>query len=173
MGDQCNVIQPFCKKFIYNEELGKWFEIEYICSFRVYGKPIPKGSHRAFVRGNRAIITDSQEGLALWQSQIRVEAEKAKKDFPNVDWQNSAICLGLTFYFEHPKIHFTSTGKQSKHFELIHTKKPDFDKLARAVNDALTGTLFADDSQSSIITGFKFYGQPGVNIQVYILTELR
>lgn len=169
-----DIIHPNNSKLIYDDVLDKYFQLSFVCSFRVYGKPIPKGSHKAFIRNGRAYITDIQKHLLQWQKAIRAEALKVKNSYTNVDWNNNAICLGLTFRFEHPKNHFTTKGKPSKNFALIHTKKPDFDKLARAVNDSLTGVLFKDDCRSFILPGLKFYGQQqGVWIQIYILSELK
>lgn len=48
--------------------------------------------------------------------------------------------------------------------------KPDADKLARAVWDALKGIIYADDSQVVRLTLAKDYGDaPGVIIQVWEL----
>ena len=43
-------------------------------------------------------------------------------------------------------------------------RRPDLDKLQRAVLDALTGVLFSDDGQVVQLAAVKQYGQPGVHI---------
>jgi crossover junction endodeoxyribonuclease RusA len=49
-----------------------------------------------------------------------------------------------------------------------HTRKPDLDKLQRAILDSLTGIVFTDDSQVTRVTGSKRTAaigeQPGVFI---------
>ncbi len=167
-----DTIHPFADKYIYNSIHDNYIKLVYICHFWVNGKPIPKGSHKAFVCGKRAIITDSQEGLALWQSKIRIEAQKAKSEFPELDWENNCIFLWIDYVFPHPKYHFTSTGKKSKRYTNICINKPDEDKLRRAVCDALTGTLYKDDCQTMSFTGLKLYGNPGIRIQVYFAKEI-
>ena len=61
------------------------------------------------------------------------------------------------------------------HFELARPKsarrllpstKPDLDKLARAVLDALTGVVFKDDAQVVDLRVTKRYGTPGVHVIV-------
>lgn len=164
-----DVLHPAACKLIYNDELKKYFKLELVCSFRVYGKPIPKGNHRAFISGNRAIITDSQGGtLSDWQDAIRVQAKKAYTVF---GW-TGAVALGMDFYFKHPAYHFTSKGQQSKSYTDVCTKAPDSDKLARSVFDALTGTVYSDDCFTMAERVYKYYGQEGVYVDIYHLHEV-
>ena len=56
-----------------------------------------------------------------------------------------------------------------QHRRIHSTTKPDIDKLVRAINDALTGILFHDDSQVVGITCIKDYDderRPGAYICV-------
>lgn len=148
------------------------FELLPIVTFRVYGKPIPKGSHKAFVCKNRAFVTDSQGGnLAHWQDLIRQAAINAK------DWTDifhcyvGGIAVGMDFFFKHPQNHFTAGGKRSKNYRDIYLKAPDADKLARAVFDALTGTVYDDDNRAFIEHAAKWYGQEGVIVTIYFVKE--
>ncbi|MBR0237342.1 MAG: RusA family crossover junction endodeoxyribonuclease [Thermoguttaceae bacterium] len=171
----CNLtdfIFPNNDKLIYNNVLHKFFRIKHVCSFFVNGKPIQKGNHRGFKRGNKIIVTDSAgSSLAEWQDAIRVQAQKIVSKFPNYDWQNSVVYLGIDFYRKHPGYHFTPSGKKSKRYTDIDNKPPDTDKLVRSVFDALSGTMYADDGQANLEHAGKFFGQPGVNIHVYFLQE--
>jgi crossover junction endodeoxyribonuclease RusA len=51
------------------------------------------------------------------------------------------------------------------------TKKPDIDKLIRAVLDALKGVAWCDDSQVVSVYASKRYGQPGCKVEIFEVTE--
>ena len=71
-------------------------------------------------------------------------------------------------YFPRPRAHY-GTGRNANRLKdsapLWHDKRPDVDKLARAVLDAITesGTL-RDDCQVVALSARKRYGPPGVAI---------
>jgi len=73
-----------------------------------------------------------------------------------------AIFLSVTFLMPRPK----SLPKK------VHqdVKRPDLDKLIRAVMDALTGIYYQDDSQVVLISATKNYvgknDTPGVDIRI-------
>jgi crossover junction endodeoxyribonuclease RusA len=50
-------------------------------------------------------------------------------------------------------------------------KRPDLDKLIRAVLDALTQVIFADDSQVVEIRATKDYVAPGVTVEIRRIME--
>ena len=66
--------------------------------------------------------------------------------------QEVPLRVDFTFYLDRPK----STHKS----RTWPTVKPDYDKLARAATDALTGVLYADDAQICQSTIQKKYGSP-------------
>ena len=72
-----------------------------------------------------------------------------------------AIGVECRFYFQRPK----STKKSI----MDKVTKPDIDKLARAILDALTGIVFEDDSQVTTLVCWKGFGDPRVVIQVDVL----
>ena len=78
----------------------------------------------------------------------------------------------MTFYFPRPKSHY-GTGKNvnvlKENAPTHHTKKPDAMKLARAVEDALTGIVWKDDSQVWNCMVQKEYtsGQEFVEIRIW------
>ena len=61
------------------------------------------------------------------------------------------LAVRATFYLAQPR--------SARRRALPHVK-PDLDKLLRAVGDALTGTVYADDSQVVSIAAAKLYGEP-------------
>ena len=74
-----------------------------------------------------------------------------------------AMAVELVFFIPRPKS--VSPQKRPR-----PTAKPDIDKIARAVLDALTGTLYNDDAQVVALYVEKWYaaesGTPGVEVQV-------
>lgn len=148
------------------------FELIPVVTFRVFGKPIPKGNHSAFVRGNRAIITDSYGGnLSHWQDLIRTAAVNAYDWTEIFKTYSGAVAVGMDFFFKHPQNHWTISGNRSKNYRDIYIKAPDADKLTRAVFDALTGTVYDDDNRAFIEHAAKWYGQEGVIVTIYLAKE--
>jgi crossover junction endodeoxyribonuclease RusA len=123
-------------------------------TFRVASVPVPKGSMRAFVRGARAILTSDNKGLKGWEAVVRAQAQahvRALEPGP----------MAITLAFALPR-----TKSLPKRTERPHLTKPDLDKLARSVLDALTGVAFNDDAQVTQLACKKRYAlageQPGV-----------
>ena len=87
--------------------------------------------------------------------------------------------LTLTFYRDRPKGHFkTKKGALTSEIKdsapIYPTTRPDLTKLVRAVEDALTGVIWKDDSQVIEQANFKRYAdagqKPGVLIQCEEIT---
>jgi crossover junction endodeoxyribonuclease RusA len=117
-------------------------------SFSVTGLPQPKGSAKAFLpKGwTRPVITSDNKGLKAWEQAVRYEAQRAAN---GLFFQDEPVALTVTFGLPRPK----SLSRRVK----AHTKRPDLDKLTRAVGDALTGVLWHDDSQVTHIEAIKVY----------------
>lgn len=125
--------------------------------FGVSGKPQPAGSKRAFpfVRPGRkpfskgwlgVRVSDDNPKAAAWKNAI---ARIAAKRFGQKPLTGP---LGVKFVFRlaRPKSHYRS-GKNGHLLRDSAPKypevKPDALKLARAVEDALTGVVWVDDAQ--------------------------
>jgi len=140
-------------------------------TFFVAGDPATQGSKRAFYIASigRAIVTEDCKRNKPWRSDVRNEAEKA---IEKSDWQLSEgpIRLNLTFRLKRPKYHYNSKGLIKPSAPTYHAKKPDTVKLARAVEDALKGVVWRDDSQicSESITKL-YHDQPGVLVEIWQL----
>ena len=107
-------------------------------AFEVLGTPVTQGSTRAFVRGTRAIVThDKREPLLNWRASIAQAAQLAANSAKAPP--GTPVSVSVLFRLQRPK----SAPKRVTEV----TTKPDVDKLARAALDALTGVLWADDSQ--------------------------
>ena len=125
-------------------------------SFTAYGTPQPQGSSKAFVRGNRAYITSANPKMKPYRHTLTQVAEEAREKitlltgplFP----RPGAVEATVLWILSKPK----STPKKITR----PTKKPDTDKLLRAVLDALTGVAYEDDSQVVKVLAEKQYGVP-------------
>jgi Holliday junction resolvase RusA-like endonuclease len=117
-------------------------------SFKVDGIPRPGGSKNAFKnpRTGGIIVTEAGKHTAQWRKKCAAEARLA--------WQgkllSEPLSLEVTFSFQRPRSHYGS-GKNSTLLKPSspqhHTSKPDTTKLLRALEDALTGIIWVDDSQ--------------------------
>lgn len=112
--------------------------------FTVEGIPRPQGSKRHVGNG---IMVESSKHVATWRTMIRDAARKAMAGRECV--REKAVSIQATFYFERPKAHYTSKGLRAN-APVIVTKKPDVDKLLRAVLDACSMIVYYDDSQVQI-----------------------
>lgn len=126
--------------------------------FFVPGRPAPQGSKNAFVRGGRAVVVEVSKGVKPWREAVQ-DAAVTHGCQP----LDGPVSVRLTFLMPRPKA-------MPKKANLTMTKKPDLDKLARAVLDALTGVCFDDDSQVTRLLVVKRRAgtseEPGVMIHV-------
>ena len=130
--------------------------------FFVPGVPQPKGSPSIMRhRGTGRPFVLENEPSRAWASHVNLEA--IRKVNQRGAWDPSGgFSVFLAFQFLRPR-----TSKRPH-----PTVKPDLDKLARNVLDALTGALWTDDAQVLQIVTVKFYrGMPGVWIRVANILE--
>ena len=132
----------------------------------VYGLPKPAGSKRVFLVGpkggaQRPVVTDDA-GAAGKDWRVAVQHAIAR-----VYRRGPMPCpLELTCYFTLPRPR-GHTGKRGLRASApaYPTTRPDVTKLLRAVEDAATGLLWADDAQIVTQAATKRYGaRPGVVI---------
>jgi crossover junction endodeoxyribonuclease RusA len=122
-------------------------------TFTVYGVPVPQGSSRAFIpKGwSRPIITAANSKTKPWRQEIAGTCKNVLGGSTPAG-SDRPVSVKIAFYFDRPK----STKKSVRY----KTTKPDLDKLARAVLDALTGIAFDDDSQVTNLALSKHFGSP-------------
>lgn len=137
-----------------------------VVAFDVYGVPAPKGSTKAFaVRTKagtvRAVVTEDNSHTRPWAALVKDAAQQAAGGAIAFT-RGVAVHLIVTFILPRP----ASLPKRVQH----HTKKPDLDKLTRALKDALTGVVWQDDSQVVNVTAHKRYAgldeMPGARVVV-------
>jgi Holliday junction resolvase RusA-like endonuclease len=115
-------------------------------------KPEPAGSKRAFAmpgKGGkyRAIVTDANAKSRPWKTHVSVMAQEAlPKEFQVLE---GGLFCAIRFKVPRPAGHFNGKGELNKagRDKMHPTSKPDVLKLARGVEDALTGIVWRDDAQ--------------------------
>jgi len=141
--------------------------------FFVPGIPKTAGSKRAFVnpKTGRAIVTEDCRRSKDWQA---VVAHEAAEEYSG-PLLHGPLWVRMHFWLPRPKAHY-HTGKRSGLLRDVapewHAKRPDALKMARAVEDALTGVLWVDDAQIADERLTKHYGErPGVVVRVQQLED--
>lgn len=135
--------------------------------FTVYGLPVPQGSKSAInVRGRPVVVENSRATLRPWRAAIAAEAA-AHLDGP----LEGPIGLRVVFTMQRPKAHYRTgvhAGELRDTAPTFHSTRPDADKLARAVLDALTGVAFRDDGQVAELAIVKRFGsKPGATFELW------
>jgi crossover junction endodeoxyribonuclease RusA len=132
-----------------------------LVAFSVIGMPQPQGSARAFMPRGALFprVTSDNPRLKEWRDLVAYTAQQhVAKD----GQLGGAVVLRVVFQLTRPK--------SLQRRVVTHTKKPDIDKLCRAVCDALSGVAYHDDSQVTQIYARKVYAPdgrpPGVHIEV-------
>lgn len=120
--------------------------------FTVFGKPAPAGSKR-HVGGGR--IVDASKRSTPWKAEIRQVAGRAME---GRELLRGALVVRFEFIVARPKGHFGKKGLRPS-APAYPTVKPDLLKLARAVEDALTGIVYHDDAQIAYEVLCKKYGE--------------
>lgn len=129
-------------------------------AFFVAGVPAPKGSTRAWVVAGRAVVTEANPLTRPWAALVQ---DAALGQGRPVLARAVPVCVHLSFVLPRP----ASLPKKVAH----HLKKPDLDKLTRAVLDALTGVVWTDDSQVVALSAVKRYPQDGEPTGVHVTVE--
>ena len=137
--------------------------------FIAYGEAKPAGSKTGFVvktksGKSRAVVVDACKTTKPWQAVVSAAALDADCGKALDAWERPLFDVALTasfrFYFPRPKSHYNSKGELKPNAPAFITKKPDALKLARAVEDAMTGIVYRDDSQIVSENISKHYGEP-------------
>lgn len=116
-------------------------------SFTVVGHPEPAGSKRAFQRGGRIVVVDDNPKSRVWKETVALVARAAMQ---RAGWKllEGPLWVEMTFRRARPKSHFRTNGELS--LEGLRNEypatKPDALKLARAVEDSLSGIAYRDDA---------------------------
>ena len=130
--------------------------IQFIC----YVHPEPQGSAKGFpirrANGKMGVsITTDNKKLKPFRHAITqvamIALQEANATTP-LAGKHVPVSLEINCYFAKPP-----SAPKKRDYPAV---KPDADKLARAIFDALTGVLFADDAQVVQLKIGKYYGTP-------------
>lgn len=123
----------------------------------VPGKPAPQGSKRHIGRG---ILIESSKDLGPWRERVALAAHGAMCGRPLITGPVSVL---LIFVLPRPKSAPKRTTPPA-------SKRPDLDKLARAILDAITNVVICDDAQVTNLHAFKRIAEidetPGARISM-------
>lgn len=126
--------------------------------FFVPGRPQAQGSK---VKGRWGNITEANKELGPWRERVALAAHTSTGGYERID--EGPVAVGLDFVLYRPV-------SASKTKLLPATKKPDIDKMERAILDALTHVIWADDAQVTHVFKRKrvaeFGEVPGVHVWV-------
>lgn len=144
-------------------------------AFVVHGEARPGGSKRAFpIRKNGRIVkiatVEDAKGVKEWRGSVAAVAAEAMNGRGLL---TGPIEVRLTFYRPRPQGHY-GTGRNAALVKAsapaFPATRPDVLKLARAVEDALSGIVYRDDAQIVEELLRKRYGEPArCEIEVFLL----
>ena len=128
-------------------------------TFVVYGIARPQGSKRYVGKG---IMVEASPHVRQWRQDVASAALDSKPPEwnPYLDFH-----VEVEFVYARPKSHF-GTGRNAHLIKHTAPANPtsraqgDLDKTCRALLDACTDILFADDSQVVALTARKRYAKP-------------
>ncbi len=125
--------------------------------FWVPGKPQAQGSKTK----TRFVLREDNKEVGPWRERIALAAHAAMNGDGLLE---GAVALDLRFTLYRP-------ASAPKRRTPPATKKPDLDKLQRAVFDALTGVCFRDDSQVVFCVAGKHVADIGEPMGVLITVD--
>lgn len=114
--------------------------------FFVAGVPVPQGSMKGFFRGGKIVITSANKNLGAWRQAVMFAAQSTGARIK----PDTAISVIADFYLPRPK---------SVVQKILHPfRKPDLDKLIRALFDGITDAgVWDDDSRVCLVLAAKYY----------------
>lgn len=137
------------------------------------GIPAPGGSKRAFLHRHtgKIIVKDDAKRNAPWRAVAALEARRTMSRaglLPTDD----PLRVMVTFTLPRPRGHY-GTGRKAGQLKAsapaFPISRPDATKLWRALEDALTGIVWVDDSRIVSQVVDKVYGDtPGAKVTVLL-----
>jgi Holliday junction resolvase RusA-like endonuclease len=131
----------------------------------VAGVPVPQGSVRSLGAGRPSVHSNAAV-LMPWRQAViacvQHEMEHCENEWPLL----GPVKLAVSFTMPRPK--------SAPKWRLWPDKKPDLDKLVRAIGDALTQSgAIADDAQIVLLSADKQYGIPQMSLLLRQLEQPR
>jgi crossover junction endodeoxyribonuclease RusA len=139
--------------------------------FTVLGKAEPAGSKKVVPNKKlgRSIVVDANKRSKPWKQSVAGVATAEMNGRPPLE---GAIALSIKVLVQRPKSHYLTDGHSlsaaGRKFP-AHTMAPDVLKLARGIEDALTGICYVDDGQIVMEVISKRWCEPNEREQVEII----
>jgi Holliday junction resolvase RusA-like endonuclease len=129
-----------------------------ILEIRIPGPPVPQGRPRATRLGNRAVTLFDPPKSRAWKkhaAQCCLDA-MTRRDPTSHEYfiPEGPVFLRVIAIFPRPKA-MKGDGR------VLHTRRGDLSNVTKAVEDALNGLAYADDSQVAHSVCTKWYAEPG------------
>jgi Holliday junction resolvase RusA-like endonuclease len=149
-----------------------------IVSFVVLGIPRTAGSKRIVplrgkAGGKPILIDDAGAKGVAWKRMVAMAGLVAMRRAGERIIVGQPLAVRFVFFRARPKAHFDAAGDvKPSHLSAIPIAKPDLLKTARAVEDALSGIVWADDALIAMESMERVYGlTPGVKIEVFTIAR--
>lgn len=132
-----------------------------VVAFTIPGEPVAQGSMVAAISrttGKPFVKSGNEAKLRRWRTHAATVAGEAFRS--RMIPKGVPLMIEARFYFERPKNQH-GTGRNSAIVKAsappVPVVRPDGDKLCRALFDALTGVIYADDAQIATHQVWKLY----------------
>lgn len=142
-----------------------------ILTMFVPGVAAPQGSKRGYANGGRVRLVESSPNVKPWRATIAAHCHEQGVAGKRYDMP---LSVSLRFAITRPAGHYRKDGTLKPSAPAFPTVKPDIDKLARSVLDALAtdAAVIADDSRVVTLKATKHYADaPGVLITITEVKE--
>lgn len=145
-------------------------------------EPVPKGSMSGFVPAWRpgqmtrpiAVVTDSKgTELKAFERDVRQVAEVEMNRLALPCAQEQPFEILLVFYLARPNGDYLASGELRPGARVEPWTKPDLSKLTRALEDALTGMVWDDDSRIVRTVTEKRYATRERDVGMWIEVRVR
>lgn len=129
----------------------------------ITGEPVAKGRGRA-VNTPKGIRVFTPTKTRSFEADVKATARTVMGNRPPVD---GPLELRIRAVFSIPQSWPRWKREMALRGDVLHTSKPDHDNCTKAIQDALNGIVWRDDSQICICETVKHYGErPAVIVTV-------
>jgi crossover junction endodeoxyribonuclease RusA len=141
-----------------------------VVAFVVDGTPAPQGSKTVGrSSGGASFVREDNPDTEPWRNAVATRARAAMAGRPPLP---GPLELDVAFMFGRPKSHYRTgrnAGRLKPSAPIYCDKRPDLDKLLRAIGDAITGIVVVDDAAIVELRARKAYGSPAAHIAIRTL----
>lgn len=136
-------------------------------AFFVPGNPQGKARART-VRQGGVVRSYTPKKTADYERLVKKLSAEAMEKAGNSDLTEEPLTVIIEADFPIPKSFTKAKKKSAEEGELLPTKKPDLDNIAKAILDGMNGIVYKDDAQVVCLVLRKVYvpGNEGVNVMI-------